>query len=67
MVVMAARVRYSSFRREDVRTRVEALAQQTDGFLKYMESANLQQVQKTRDRNSIELLKEIYSGAVHDG
>ena len=52
---------------EDVRTRVEALAQQTDGFLKYMESANLQQVQKTRDRNSIELLKEIYSGAVHDG
>ena len=52
---------------EDVRTRVEALAQQTDGFLKYMESANLQQVQKTRDRNSIELLKEIYSGAVNDG
>ena len=52
---------------EDVRTRVEALAQQTDGFLKYMESANLQQVQKTRDRNSIELLKEIYSSAVNDG
>ncbi len=52
---------------EDVRIRVEALAQQTDGFLKYMESANLQQVQKTRDRNSMELLKEIYSGAVNDG
>ena len=52
---------------EDVRTRVEALAQQTNGFLKYMESANLQQVQKTRDRTGIELLKEIYSGAVHDG
>ena len=52
---------------EDIRTRVEALAQQTDGFLKYMESANLQQVQKTRDRNSIELLKEIYSSAVNDG
>ena len=52
---------------EDVRTRVEALAQQTDGFLKYMESANLQQVQKARDRNSMDLLKAIYSGAVHDG
>jgi len=52
---------------EDVRTRVEVLAQQTDGFLEYMESANLQQVQKTRDRNSTELLKEIYSGAVNDG
>lgn len=52
---------------EDVRTRVEVLAQQTDGFLEYMESANLQQVQKTRDRNSTELLKEIYSGAMNDG
>ena len=52
---------------EDVRTRVEALARQTDGFLEYMESANLQQVQKTRDRNSMALLKEIYSGAVNDG
>ena len=52
---------------EDVRTRVEVLAQQTDGFLEYMESTNLQQVQKTRDRNSTELLKEIYSGAVNDG
>ena len=52
---------------EDIRTRVEALAQQTDGFLKYMESANLQQVQRTRVRNSMELLKEIYSGAVNDG
>ena len=52
---------------EDVRTRVEALAHQTDGFLEYMESANLQQVQKTRVRNSMELLKEIYSGAVNDG
>ena len=52
---------------EDVRTRVEVLAQQTDGFLEYVESVNLQQVQKTRDRTSMELLKEIYSGVVHDG
>ncbi|MDE0404405.1 MAG: DUF4007 family protein [Nitrospira sp.] len=52
---------------EDVRMRVEALARQADGFLEYMESANLQQVQKIRDRNSMDLLKKIYSGAVHDG
>ena len=52
---------------ENVRTRVENLARQTDGFLEYMESANLQQVQKTRDRNSMDLLKKIYSGAVNDG
>ncbi len=52
---------------EDIRTRVEALAQQTGGFLKFMESANLQQVQKTQDRTSMELLKEMYSGAVNDG
>ena len=52
---------------EDVRTRVEALARQTNGFLEYMESANLQQVEKTRNRNSMDLLKEIYSGAVNYG
>lgn len=48
---------------EDIRARIEGLGQQTDGFLKYMESATLQQVQKTRDRTSLDLLKEIYSGA----
>ena len=52
---------------EDVRMRVEALAKQTGGFLEFMESANLQQVQKTRDRNDTELLKEIYSGAGNYG
>lgn len=52
---------------EDVRMRVEALARQADGFLEYMESANLQQVQKIRDRNSMDLLKDIYSGAVNYG
>ena len=52
---------------EDVRMRVESLAPQTKGFLEYMESANLQQVQKTQDRNRIALLREIYSGVVNDG
>lgn len=52
---------------EDVRTRVEALAKQTDGFFEYIESANLQQVQINPDRSSKDLLKEIYSGAMHDG
>lgn len=52
---------------EDVRTRLEDLAKKTDGFLEYMESANLQHVEKTRDRTNMELLKEIYSGAVQHG
>ena len=52
---------------EDIRTRLEDLAQQTGGFLEYMESANLQQVRKIQDRSSMELLKKIYSGAVNDG
>ncbi len=52
---------------EDVRTRVEALAKQTDRFLEYIESANLQQVQKIRDWNSMDLLKKIYSSAVNYG
>ena len=51
---------------EDIRTRVEALAQQTNGFLRYVESVTLQQVQKTRDRDSIELLREVYTGAMND-
>ena len=52
---------------EDIRTRVETLEQQTNGFFTYMESATLQQVQKkTGDGDSIELLREVYSGAVND-
>lgn len=47
---------------EEIRTRVDDLGRQTNGFLKYMESANQQQIQKTGDRDSIELLKEIYPG-----
>ena len=52
---------------EDIRSRVEALAQQTDGFFEYMESANLQQVQKNQNRNSRAFLREIYSGVANDG
>lgn len=52
---------------EDIRTRVETLEQQTKGFFTYMESATFQQVQKTGDGDSIELLREVYSGAVNDG
>ncbi len=52
---------------EDIRARVEALAHQTDGFLEYMESANLQQVQKTQDRSNMELLEGIYSVTVGNG
>ncbi|MBI3798032.1 MAG: DUF4007 family protein [Deltaproteobacteria bacterium] len=47
---------------DEVRTRVEALRQQTEGFITYTESASLQQLQRHGERNSIELLKEIYSG-----
>ena len=51
---------------EDIRTRVDALARQTNGFLTYTESSNKQQIQKAGDRDSIELLREIYSvEAIH--
>ncbi len=51
---------------EDIRIRAEALERQTNGFFKYNESANQQQIQKTGDRDCIELLKEIYSvAAIH--
>ena len=47
---------------EEVRTRVEALQQQTRGFISYTESANIQQIRRHGERNSSALLKEIYSG-----
>lgn len=51
---------------EDIRTRIDALAQQTNGFLKYNETATQQQIQKYGDRDSIELLREIYLvGGIH--
>jgi Protein of unknown function (DUF4007) len=51
---------------EDIRTRIDALAQQTNGFLKYSETATQQQIQKYGYRDSIELLREIYLvGRIH--
>ena len=52
---------------EDVRSRLEDLAKQTDGFLDYRESANLQHVERTGEQASMDFLKKIYSGTVHDG
>ncbi len=51
---------------EDIRTRIDALAQQTNGFFKYNETATQQQIQKYGDRDSIELLRGIYLvGGIH--
>jgi len=46
---------------DDVRTRVERLAQQTSGFLDYAESANIQQVRRAGLRDSSDLLKKIFA------
>lgn len=46
---------------DDIRARVERLAQQTSGFLDYAESANIQQVRRVGLRDSSKLLKEIYA------
>jgi hypothetical protein len=46
---------------EDIRARADALSQQTGGFFAYMESANLQQIHRRGDRDTIELLKDVYS------
>ena len=51
---------------EDIRIRVDALARQTNGLFKYNETASQQQIQKTGDQDSVELLKQIYSAvAIH--
>ena len=47
---------------DDIRARVEELARQTHGFLKYYEAANQQHILKSGDRDSIEFLKNIYGG-----
>jgi hypothetical protein len=44
-----------------VRTRVERLAQQTNGFLNYVESTNIQQVRRQGQRACSDLLKEIFA------
>jgi hypothetical protein len=51
---------------EDIRNRVEALARQTEGLFTYSESAYLQQIRKQGQKDSIGLLKEIYSMEAHD-
>ena len=45
---------------DDVRVRVEKLAQQTKNCFEYAESANLQQVRRKGPRASIELLDDVY-------
>jgi len=51
---------------EDIRDRAEALARQTKGLFTYSESAHLQQIRRQGQKDSIELLNEIYSTGAHD-
>jgi len=46
---------------EDVRTRIENLAQHSDGMFAYTESASLQQIRKNSEGKRMKLLKAIYS------
>jgi hypothetical protein len=46
---------------EDVRARVEDLGRQTDGYLTFGESANLQQLRRYGERDSCALMKKIYA------
>jgi hypothetical protein len=46
---------------EDVRTRIEDLAQRSYGLFAYTESASLQQIRKTGEGKRMKLLKAIYS------
>ena len=45
---------------DDVRARVERLAQQTKNYFSYAESANLQKVQRRDRRKSIDLLDDVF-------
>lgn len=47
---------------DEVRARVEALAQYTDGFFTYTESVHLQQLRRNGERDCLRLLTEIYAG-----
>ena len=51
---------------DDVRARVERLAAQTEGSFVYVESANLQQVQRSKEVDGLELLKDIYFVEAND-
>jgi hypothetical protein len=46
---------------EDIRQRLEGLEQETHGFLTYMESASLQRVRRQGERDTLDLLKAVYS------
>jgi hypothetical protein len=46
---------------QDIRARVEVLERQTDGLFTYNESANAEQLCKRDERDTIELIKQIYS------
>lgn len=45
---------------EDVRERLNSLTHQSKGLFVFSESSNLQQINKTREVDSLELLKDIY-------
>lgn len=47
---------------DDIRARVEALARQTNGLMKYNETASQQHVRKSGALDNIALLKNIYGG-----
>jgi hypothetical protein len=46
---------------EEVRTRAEGLEQDTGGLFTYTESANMQQIRRNSERDSVRLLTDIYS------
>ena len=52
---------------EEIRSRVEAVEQHTEGFLTYTESVNTQQIRRNGERDSLSLLTEIYTGEEGDG
>jgi hypothetical protein len=52
---------------EDVRARVERLAQQTKGLFTYVESTNIQQIRRNGDANKLALLQQIYRTEVANG
>lgn len=47
---------------DDIHARLDELARQTHGFLEYYDTASHQHIQKNGDRDSLGLLKNIYSG-----
>ncbi len=52
---------------DEVRARVEALAHHTGGVLTYTESASMQQIRRTGERDSLGLLTKIYTEEAGNG